>query len=195
MFDRGTEVIPVLLLLYKLKKEAEIKGGKIHYILGNHDIMNVHLDLRYIKPKYLELAKLVSGIDDETKAYKHLMSDTYKLVKWIKAKNTIEKIGHNVFLHAGISQDLVNTGLSITEINDLVRLYIREDLGDNPSKEPNANLVQGNMEPLWYRGLVKARNDYCEKATMVEVDNILEFYNAKHIIIGHTIVSSRVTTD
>ena len=195
MFDRDTEVIPALWLLYKLEKEAEIKGGKVHYILGNHDVMNIHLDLRYVKPKYLELAKLVSGIDDETKAYEHLMSDTNELVKWIKTKNTIEKIGHNIFLHAGISQDLVNTGLSITEINDLVRLYIREDLGDNPSNDPNANLVQGSMGPLWYRGLIKARNGHYEKATMAEVDNILEFYNAKHIIIGHTIVSSKVTTD
>lgn len=195
MFDRGNEVIPALWLLYKLEKQAKLQGGQVHYILGNHDVMNLNSDIRYVSEKYIALAKLVSGIDDDEDAYNYLMSDTNELVKWIKSKNTIEKIGQNIFLHAGISQELVATGLSLKEVNDLVRLHIRDDLGDNPSANDHANFMQSRMGPLWYRGLVTGRKEYYKKATMAEVDNILDFYDVEHIIIGHTIVSDEITSD
>jgi hypothetical protein len=195
MFDRGNEVIPALWLLYKLEKQAKLKGGKVHYILGNHDVMNLTSDIRYVSKKYIALAKLVSGIDDEEDAYNHLMSNTNELVKWIKSKNTIEKIDQNIFLHAGISQDLVDTNLSLTAINDLVRDYISGDLGDDPTVIKNSNLIQSRMGPLWYRGLVQGRKEYYKKASIEEVDAILDFYNAKHLIIGHTIVSDIITSD
>jgi hypothetical protein len=195
MFDRGNEVIPALWLLYKLEKQAKQKGGKVHYILGNHDVMNLTSDIRYVSKKYIALAKLVSGIDDDEDAYNYLMSNTNELVKWIKSKNTIEKIGQNIFLHAGISQDLVDTNLSLTKINDLVRAYIGGDLKDDPNAIKNSNLIQGRMGPLWYRGLVAGRKEYYKKATLQEVDGILGFYNVQHIIIGHTIVSDIITSD
>jgi hypothetical protein len=157
--------------------------------------MNLTSDIRYVSKKYIALAKLVSGIDDDEDAYNYLMSNTNELVKWIKSKNTIEKIGQNIFLHAGISQDLVDTNLSLTKINDLVRAYIGGDLKDDPNAIKNSNLIQGRMGPLWYRGLVAGRKEYYKKASIKEVDAILDFYTVKHIIIGHTIVSDIITSD
>ena len=39
MFDRGHDVTKVLWFLYDLEKQAKEKGGKLHVMLGNHDVM------------------------------------------------------------------------------------------------------------------------------------------------------------
>ncbi|WP_394749908.1 metallophosphoesterase [Spongiimicrobium salis] len=195
MMDRGTEVLPCLWLLYKLDQEAKKHNGQVHFILGNHDVMNLQLDTRYIKSKYLELAKIVSGItDDKKKAYEFLMSDTNELVKWIKSKNTIEKIGNNLFVHGGISDLLIDTGLTLEETNSYIRKNIRKNLIRNPGKDEYANLIFGNKGPLWYRGLVKNHSDY-EKINEATLNSILQFYGVQHIIVGHTIVDNEVTSD
>lgn len=195
MVDRGNNVMPCLWLLYKLEQDAKINGGQVHYILGNHDVMNMQLNLKYVQPKYIQLAKILSNKENDQEAYKHLMSNTNELVKWIKSKNTIEKIGNSLFLHGGISEDLVDTGLSIQEINDYVRKYIDNDLYGNPGNDEYANLIFGPMGPLWYRGLVKDHKKYYKKIDSNSLDDILRFYNVEHIIIGHTIIDDQVTAD
>jgi hypothetical protein len=57
LFDRGSEVTSCLWLLYKLEQSAKAAGGYVHTILGNHDIMNLSGDLRYLQPKYQQTAK------------------------------------------------------------------------------------------------------------------------------------------
>ena len=52
LFDRGTEVPATMWLLYKLEEEAKLKGGYVHTILGNHDIMNLAGNFKYVDQKY-----------------------------------------------------------------------------------------------------------------------------------------------
>lgn len=195
MVDRGNNVMPCLWLLYKLEQDAKEVDGQVHFILGNHDVMNIQLDIRYVRPKYIKLAKILSGEEDEKKAYHYLMSSSNELVKWITSKNAVEKIGKNLILHGGISSDVVDAKLSINEINNLVRQHISEHLIRKPGDNDRANLVFGRMGPLWYRGLVKDYNEHYEKISQNELDEILKFYEVDHIIVGHTIVDNQVTSD
>jgi hypothetical protein len=55
IFDRGTKVTECLWLLYKLEAEAEKHNGKVHFLLGNHEIMQLSGDKRYLSEKYLDL--------------------------------------------------------------------------------------------------------------------------------------------
>jgi hypothetical protein len=48
ILDRGTETRPVMELLMRLEGEARKAGGRVHAILGNHEVMNVLGDLRYV---------------------------------------------------------------------------------------------------------------------------------------------------
>lgn len=194
MFDRGTEVLPSLWLLYKLEQQAKNKGGAVHFILGNHDVMNLSFEIRYVKEKYKALARLVSGIpNNDQEAYAFLMSNANELVQWIRTKNAIEKIGDNLFLHGGISEEMMNTGLSINEINEIIRKNIRKNLRKHPEEDKRTNLIFGSKGPLWYRGLVKGSSyddmppDY--------IDHVLAYYKVNHVIIGHTIVDKIVTSD
>lgn len=195
MFDRGKDVIPCLWLLYSLEKKAELSGGNVHFLLGNHEVMNLQLDIRYVKQKYLQLAKILSGESDDKKAYQKLMSTNNELVKWISSKNSVEKIGKSLFLHGGISPEVVDALLSIDEINQTVREHIHEHLIRKPGLNEKANLIMGRKGPLWYRGLVRDYKQYYKKVNMTQLDKILEHYEVDRIVIGHTIVSDQITTD
>ena len=48
MVDRGPQERPLLDLVRRLQKEAEEAGGKVHVLLGNHEVMNMMQDLRYV---------------------------------------------------------------------------------------------------------------------------------------------------
>lgn len=58
-FDRGLHVTECLWLLYKLESEAEAVGGKVHFILGNHEVLNLQGNSSYVRRKYLENAALI----------------------------------------------------------------------------------------------------------------------------------------
>lgn len=50
ILDRGSGGRAVLDLLMRLEREAAAAGGKVHLILGNHEVMNLVGDLRYVGP-------------------------------------------------------------------------------------------------------------------------------------------------
>ncbi|HTP49161.1 MAG TPA: metallophosphoesterase [Anaeromyxobacteraceae bacterium] len=49
MLDRGVQARPVLDLLMRLEKEARKAGGRVVVLLGNHEVMNMLGDLRYVQ--------------------------------------------------------------------------------------------------------------------------------------------------
>jgi hypothetical protein len=46
--DRGSDTRQVLELLMRLEGEARKAGGRVHALLGNHEVMNLMGDLRYV---------------------------------------------------------------------------------------------------------------------------------------------------
>ncbi len=63
LLDRGPDSRKAMDLLMRLESEAEIASGKVHVLLGNHEVMNLVGDLRYVsKEEYAAFA------DEETAA-------------------------------------------------------------------------------------------------------------------------------
>ena len=46
-----------LWFLYGLERQAEAAGGKVHVVLGNHEIMVLVNDLRYVSQKELAISE------------------------------------------------------------------------------------------------------------------------------------------
>lgn len=178
LVDRGEFVTQVLWLVKKLEAEAAEKGGKVHYILGNHDLMLMQGDDRYAAEKYHDLAERTGR---ELKDY--FRQDTY-FGKWMRGRNTAEKIGKTVFVHGGLSDSLLTYGLSLEKINDVARKNI-----DTPDSllGKEAELLYGSFGPFWYRGLVTDHKKY-EKLKNEELKKILAYYDAERIVVGHCIV-------
>lgn len=57
LIDRGPASRKVLDLFMRLQTEAAAQGGAVHVVLGNHEVMNLVGDLRYVsKAQYAEFA-------------------------------------------------------------------------------------------------------------------------------------------
>lgn len=63
LLDRGPDSRAVMDLLMTLERDADAAGGRVHVLIGNHEVMNLVGDLRYVsKEEYATFA------DDETAA-------------------------------------------------------------------------------------------------------------------------------
>lgn len=178
-FDRGEQVTECLWLIYSLEEKAKLEGGRIHFILGNHEIMNMNGDWRYVHPKYSEKAS-------SSNASTALYDGNNELWRWLRTKNIIEKIGDLLFVHGGISKELLQLNLSVDEINNLARpFYTRaNELFNEPALH---TIFNGDRSPFWYRGYYK------QDVTEELIDATLAHYQVSTIITGHTIVD-RVTS-
>ena len=172
-FDRGLNVTECLWLAYKLEIEALAAGGKVHFILGNHETLNLEGNTQYVRKKYLENAELIN------EEYKRWYDNNSELGRWLRTKNAVVKIGDYVFCHGGISPELARTGMSLSEINRLSRQNLGKPL---ESMSPNARAVFDYKTGIfWYRGVAK------NLLTPSEVANVLKFAGATKMIVAHTI--------
>ncbi len=182
--DRGRHVTPILWLIYKLENESVAAGGKVHYLLGNHELMNIWGDVRFVNLRYKILA-YKSGMD-----IGNFYTKQSHFGAWLRTKNVIEQIGDIVFVHAGISDTVLQLDLSIPRINEIARQSIDVPY-DDLSKE--AQVVFFDFGVLWYRGYT-ADGETSNKTTLESVEKTLSYFNAKHIVIGHCIVRD-ISTD
>ena len=179
-FDRGEQVTEVLWLIYSLEEKAKAAKGYVHFILGNHEIMNMNGDLRYVQPKYLEHASMI-GLP-----YVMLYWSDTELGRWLRTKNVIEKVGDVLCMHAGFSPIMNRTELSLAKINQLARPYLADTTNNYP--DVLTDLIFGDSGPFWYRGYYSGKN----KITVTQIDSTLNFYKVNHIATGHTIISDYV---
>ena len=174
-FDRGINVTECLWLIYKLETEAERQGGKVHFIIGNHEMMNLKGKFKYVRAKYL------TNADSLDLNYNKWYGDNSELGKWLRSKNGVEKIGDYLFLHAGISKDFPVNTYSIIDINSCIRSSIDKTFAEG---EASKDIFIGNESPLWYRGIVKGTE------SQEEIEKTLAAFNSTKMILGHTIVDS-----
>ncbi|SHL72361.1 Calcineurin-like phosphoesterase [Chitinophaga jiangningensis] len=180
LFDRGTTVLPWLWLLYSLEDKATAAGGAVHVVLGNHDVMQLAGDFRYTDARYFKYAWLMG------KELRQVFAADSELGRWLRSKNVIEKIGDLLVMHAGVSPELIGKQWPLQRINENSRQW----LGVPRKQIPDSlQFLFDSRGPFWYRGYF-----YDPKATAATVDSTLQFYNAKHIIVGHTITDTTIVT-
>lgn len=179
--DRGHFVTQVLYLILKMEQQALQTGGKVHYILGNHEIMNMQGDDDYAAGKYRMVSSIL-GIQ-----YDQLFdSKSTFLGRWLHTKNIIEKIGDNLIVHGGLHADFAKTYLSLDSINEKTRRRYSKlvvPMKDSNRKEDEL-LFSSVKSPYWYRGYFK------EKLTTESIDSVLKHFGARRIIVGHTVQGS-----
>jgi len=196
--DRGKQVTQVLWLIYKLDQQAKQAGGKVHYLLGNHEIMMLQGNVSYANFKYIEAAKRISKNSNWRDAMCFLYSSHSELGKWLRTKNIIEKIGSTIFVHAGLNIQHVNGKLSIEELNKTARLHYGISNRNQPTGTKESLTLSSIYSPYWDRGLAMdfkhtilffLNGLNTKKTTQTQVDSILNFYRGSRIVIGHSIVN------
>jgi len=174
-FDRGDKVNETLWHLLKLMQQAQNEGGNVHYLLGNHDIMVLNGDLRYINDKYKQIEELTEH------TYQELYGDNTLMGKWLRSCPVVLRINDVLFSHGGLSLTMVNHGFSIDKINQLFATDIIDNHKDSIRADEKLSLLARSQGPIWYRGYFTDTT-----LTNASIDSILHHFNAKQIIVGHT---------
>lgn len=147
LLDRGPDSRRVMDLLMRLQTEAAAAGGRVHVLVGNHEVMNLTGDLRYVsadeyaafagaeddalRARALEQARTL-GVDPETVrsrpagffAHREAFRPEGRYGAWLLAQRTMVAIGDLLFLHGGASPVLLE-GSSET-LEERVRGRLRE---------------------------------------------------------------------
>ncbi|WP_057937482.1 metallophosphoesterase [Algoriphagus resistens] len=198
-FDRGNQVTQLLWFIYHLENQAAQKGGKVHFILGNHEIMNLTGNASYNDFKYIEAAKRISSQSDWNKAILYMYSETSELGKWLRSKNIVERIGRNLFVHGGLNKFHLQEKFSIEEMNTIARNHVAKELLSGTVTDKREELITSSINsPYWDRRLnldwkirwiYRLKGIDANKTSAKDLNQILKFYGAERIIIGHSVVN------
>ena len=173
VFDRGPKVNEILWLIFKLEQQAITNGGRVHFLLGNHEYMVLHGDLRYIHEDYVLSSKLLG------KEYHELYNNNTVLGRWLRSKNTIVQINDNVFVHGGVSKKfLEKNDFTLKIINDIMRSSL-ERTKEEMKVTGFYKTYYGKKSLIWYRGYF---NDDLKEE---EIDEILGLMDIEHVVVGH----------
>ena len=185
LFDRGQDVTKVLWFIYTLEEKAAAAKGKVHLVLGNHEIMTMTKDLRYVNAKELAIAEAFG------KTYDELFHPTKSLLgAWLRSKPSVLKIDNAIFAHGGIL-DLGTSSLDI--FNEQAYTYMKDSLFlkvmSNDSTEVSyayekwekmSYFFYAEVSPYWYRGYVNS------DTLDLQLDAMLKKYKSKVHIVAHT---------
>jgi hypothetical protein len=142
LMDRGPDSRKVFELYMKLQKQAEAAGGKFHVVLGNHEVMNLTGDLRYLSDKeiaafaldetaelrqekyqyYLATESLKDTAESKQKfeqrfakgyfAHQQAFSLSGKYGQWLLSLPFVIQINDQLFAHGGLSSSAYQFSLS-----------------------------------------------------------------------------------
>jgi hypothetical protein len=209
ILDRGPDSRKVMDLLMELEGQARRAGGAVHALLGNHEIMNLVGDLRYVSPGEYEAFRgpdsaalrdrafilLADPTRKDDAAYREQWDREHPLGwvehrvafgpkgrygRWLRGRDVVARVGDTAFLHGGISPKYA--ALAADEINARVRAEMADD------RALATGMAVDEEGPFWYRGL--ARDD--EAALAAHVDAVLSTLGVRRIVIGHTITAGAV---
>jgi hypothetical protein len=205
LLDRGPESKQILDLLVKLEPEASAAGGAVHVLLGNHEVMRMLGDMRYVSAAEYQAFATPQSEDLRRRYAESASSPEAKTAieafplgsiemrlafgpngtygKWLRTLDTVATINHVLFVHGGISPTVAPT--PCTEINDTVRRELTSEFDatlDNPLKA----LAAREDGPLWYRGLAQEPDEFAPSVTA-----ILDAQNVRAIVVGHTPTTTR----
>ncbi len=175
--DRGWSVTQVLWLIYKLERDAERQGGFVHFIIGNHELKNFQGNYGSSAPKYMGVANILGRLQSD------LYSSSSFIGRWMASKNSIELINGNLFAHGGIHPAVAQSDISLDKMNEIIRSNYYRPYFPKKEKGIEELLTSTKKGICWYRGYFK------DDLTQEQVDSGLDKFNAKSIVVGHTLQS------
>ena len=184
MIDRGDDDRGVLDAVAALRTTAAAAGGAVVPLLGNHELLNVAGELRYVSPVSLRQFADVPGLDlsapaiqarpaaEQERAAAFAPGGPY--AHQLSPYNLVQIVGDTLFVHGGVLPHHVRGGLP--ELNDRVRRWLR-GLVASPRE-----IVEERDSPAWLRiySYETGRGD-CQL-----LKEVLRMLSLRRMVVGHT---------
>ncbi|KAF8977806.1 hypothetical protein BGZ46_007103 [Entomortierella lignicola] len=169
--DRGPDTIAIYNLFDKLRKQAREAGGKVVNVYGNHEVMNLGGDLRYVTEEdYASFGgrqKRKEAWDVRTGWLGQMIYSNFNI--------TYVHNGHTVFSHGDMEPEWAQLGPDT--LNHLSREAIWK------SNYRYAPIFQGSG-PIWSR--VHATEEGGEKEACKRIEAAKKALGVNRLISGHT---------
>lgn len=175
IMDRGDKVTEILWLAYKLEHQAKKAGGRLHFLVGNHELMVIRGDIRYLHEKYVIAAEIIGITIEELYGFNSVLGN------WVRKRPAIVSINDLLFVHAGISPEFIERKMTAKKVNRMFQENILGPFPPKANKEDDYLFLMGSNGPVWYRGYFTDG-----EISEVGIDEILAYFKSKHIIVGHT---------
>jgi hypothetical protein len=167
--DRGNEDRGVLDLLGRLREQAAKAGGELILLNGNHELMNVQQDFRYVTQT--SMAQF-SDLGGRSAAFEP--GSVYARI--FATQGLFVRVGDSVFVHGGILAKHVAYGLN--RMDDEVRAWER---GERPDFPP---VVADGDGVVWTR---EYSIDPTSQASCDQLRLVLHQLSARRMVVGHTV--------
>lgn len=125
LVDRGDHGRQVMDLLMRLQGEAAAAGGAVHVVLGNHEVMNLSGDLRYVSEgDYAQFgAEAPVGLPAGFLERRAAFAPDGEYGRWLLGLPVAIVVNDTLFVHGGLPERL--KGMSLEQINDSARRDLR----------------------------------------------------------------------
>jgi hypothetical protein len=199
--DEGNNMM-IIQIFQKLDVMAKKQGGRVLGMIGNHELMNIDRDFRYVSPK--EFLEFVPENERNRKytddgypyGYYHRLKVFERGGNIAKhyaiQKKSITIIGKNLFVHGGLSHALTQK-YSINQINDIVEKWLLKKNTDKEEKIFDEIFRDDDdMSPFWCR--LYSEDDGYGENTEQGFNKLLSILNSRNktiqpierVIVAHT---------
>lgn len=209
--DNPLEELEIIMFLFDLNYQACEEGGRVIPIIGNHELMNLTGDFRYVSTHHLkgfnELIgtkngrehlfshnpKLINLSQNDSDDIKNTLCDTKGKLRFIFYRffYPIVKINDWIFVHAGLPKKFVDKW-SVNTISIINNIYKQYVYTDDAEIELSYNGLFGNNGIFWTRKYGTCKGDESCKPCD-DLDEILRTLNGDLVggmVVGHTVKES-----
>jgi len=175
--DRGEHARSIYLAFQELARQAPEFGGEVVNLAGNHELMNLQGDLRYVHRSEYDAKGEYGGREQRENEW----SRSGLIGADIRQRYLAAAVrGGILFVHGGLEPATLSLYGSGPEAIDAMNQKVKE-LFDADTVAFNHKLF-GQRGPFWNRFFA----DHPESQICGHVDETLQIANAQRMVVGHT---------
>ncbi len=190
--DRDTimalEEFTILELLNDLDFQARKVGGRVHYLIGNHELMNVLGDFSYVLTEHMtEIPRNIRKLLFQPGGYMAQMLACHSY--------SILKINDWIFCHGGLLPEHIeklDKNKQINQINNTLRKVLLNEITLEQLSDDEKNIIIGSNGLFW------TRHYKFDELKCDTLDDTLKIINNDKnkggLILGHT-PHSKITAE
>jgi len=200
IFDRGDDDYYILQKIHQLNEEAQEQGGALISILGNHEVMSIRANHKFVTPRscipFLDMKQeLDEFLEGDWSAFEHLpelercraaaFMPGGILSKKMALHPAVIKVGSTLFCHGGLAPGtLAAYGGTVGGAADAASLWIQ---GLGPFPEELLGGKPGSETIIWNRAYsMPESKELADAAHRAALEATLALTGCERMVVGHT---------